>query len=193
MQRFDVLNAIAARIGARSYLEIGVRNGETFGRVRVDHRVGVDPGPGTAATVPTTSEQYWRETDELFDIVFVDGDHSREAALADAVAALRRIRPGGAVVLHDCSPPLAVYEAPLMCGGVWRAWVELRASHPLGASAFVVDTDLGCGVLGGPWPEVEAPRPPVEAADAPWDDLDRNRAAWLNLVTSDAFLERIRG
>jgi hypothetical protein len=89
-------------------------------------------------------------------------------------------------VFHDCSPPKAIYERLDHCGTVWRAWVELRRERP---GSFVVDTDLGCGVIG-PW-EQPCLAPPATAPDAPWEMLDERRAAWLNLVSPDRFLELI--
>lgn len=86
--RPDRLNALAAAVSARSYLEIGVSRGSTFLRVDVARKVGVDPlfrfdaeahaGPGVEFH-RMTSDAYFarRETArERFDLIYLDGLHA---------------------------------------------------------------------------------------------------------------------
>jgi len=54
----------------------------------------------------------------VFDLVFIDGDHSYESVMADARMAAEVIRPGGLLVFHDYGRP----QDP----GVTRAVDELR-------------------------------------------------------------------
>ena len=89
----------------------------------------------------------------LFDLVFVDGLHSAPQVLRDARAALRWLRPGGAVVLHDANPRTSAEAAfpmpvgwPLAWNGDgWRAVLALRAD--VGVDVAVGDFDFGCAVL----------------------------------------------
>jgi predicted O-methyltransferase YrrM len=46
-----------------------------------------------------------------FDLLFVDGDHTRAGALADLEAFLPRLREGGDVLIHDCYPEMEVQQA----------------------------------------------------------------------------------
>lgn len=199
MHRSELLNLIARRIGAKTYLEIGVYSGASFNAVEVQHKVGVDPAPGSVATIYQESDRYFEDLapDVRFDLVFVDGLHTREQAGRDIQNALAHLAPGGVVVVHDCDPPTEASagqaEVPgIWCGEVWRAWVHFRATHPLGRTAFVVDTNLGCGVIGGPWPGQDGPVPLPEDADESFDQLRANRAAWLNLVSVDGFTALIQ-
>lgn len=57
----------------------------------------------------------------VFDLAFIDGDHSYEAVLGDADMASRLLRPGGLIVFHD-------YGRPGSDVGVTRAVDELLAS-----------------------------------------------------------------
>lgn len=198
MLRYDVINEVARKIGARTYLEIGVQSGDTFRRVEVAKKVGVDPHDGSQATVFKTSEAFFEtpEADGPWDLVFVDGLHERGAALADLWASAARLSPRGAIVVHDCSPPTKESASPTLsagtwCGEVWRAWVEFCAIHPLGASSFVVDTDLGCGVLGGTWSPVRRPVPSPGDADLPWEEFAARRRELLGLVSPAEFLARL--
>ena len=69
--RADVINFYAKKIGAKSYLEIGVQTGATFHAVQIDHKVGVDPDPHSEATIHTTSDLFFSLNGEKFDIIFV--------------------------------------------------------------------------------------------------------------------------
>jgi SAM-dependent methyltransferase len=199
MNRWHLLNRIAARLGARSYLEIGVQRGDTFSRIEVERRVGVDPDPSSAATIHEPSDSYFARLDlaraELgsaaptFDLAFIDGLHHREQVVRDVEGAIRHLSPGGVVVVHDCNPPTEkaggrAICSGVWCGDVWRGWIDLRRS--LNREAFVVDTDLGCGViLPGD------PLPPLGEESPSWTSFAADRAGWLRLVSVEWAQRRI--
>jgi predicted O-methyltransferase YrrM len=47
-----------------------------------------------------------RETGESYDLIFLDGDHRLKTVVAEIPMALRRLRPGGFLLLHDFFPGL---------------------------------------------------------------------------------------
>jgi predicted O-methyltransferase YrrM len=47
-----------------------------------------------------------RESGESYDLIFLDGDHRLKTVAAEIPAALRRLRPGGFLLLHDFFPGL---------------------------------------------------------------------------------------
>ena len=47
-----------------------------------------------------------REPGESYDLIFLDGDHRLKTVVAEIPAALRRLRPGGFLLLHDYFPDL---------------------------------------------------------------------------------------
>ena len=188
MLRVDVLNRIASNIGAEHYLEIGVQGGETFRNVAVSHKVGVDPTTSSAATIHEPSDKFFSTLDPsvTFDLVFVDGLHHADQVERDVDNAIKHLTPGGVIVCHDCNPPTEDSASRSQCGGVWcgdvwRAWVALRAR--LDARMFVVDTDLGCGVI---IPDAD-PSPLDRDPPTTWGEFARDRAHWLNLITVAAF------
>lgn len=194
MNRWTLLNRIATQLDARTYLEIGVQAGHAFSQVEVEQKVGVDPDPRSAATLHMTSDAYFASLDEScsaerFDLVFVDGLHHREQVVRDVQNAIRYLSPGGAIVVHDCDPPNERAGGRAMCSGVWcgdvwRGWIDLR--RVLDREAFVVDTDLGCGVI------LEGdPTPPASEADPSWAEFAADRAGWLNLRTVAEAASRI--
>lgn len=59
----------------------------------------------------TSSQAANNFTDTLVDFIFVDGDHSYEATLADCEAYYPFLKPGGFFCGHDYSSIQAVYDA----------------------------------------------------------------------------------
>ncbi len=148
--RYDILTALAQQLGAKDYLEIGVQRGETFTRIPVANKVGVDPDTGSAATHHMTSDAFFDQNKQQFDLVFIDGLHLSEQVLRDVENSMKVLRPGGVILLHDCNPPTEGAGSRSMCSGVWcgdvwRAWGELSAMFD--GFFACADTDLGCGLI----------------------------------------------
>ncbi|HSB55286.1 MAG TPA: class I SAM-dependent methyltransferase, partial [Gemmatimonadales bacterium] len=79
------------------------------------------------------------ESGDPFDLIFLDGDHRLETVVAEIPLALRRLRPGGLVLLHDFFPGLrALWPDGKVIDGPERAVRRLRragwpiAARPLG-------------------------------------------------------------
>jgi SAM-dependent methyltransferase len=135
MHRTEIIQAFIDRIGARVYLEIGVKRGDTFLSIRAPHKIAVDPAPRISRRSRVRSwirnprnlfNRYFHvESDAFFsapprrldreglDIVFVDGLHTHEQSLRDVRNTLRYLNPGGAVLLHDCNPGSEEAASPL--------------------------------------------------------------------------------
>jgi hypothetical protein len=87
----------------------------------------------------------------LYDMVFVDAWHTSECSVRDLQFALGALRPGGTLVVHDCSPARKELAAPQFHGGNWCgvtyfAYVDFLFSHPE-LAYYTVDSDCGCGVI----------------------------------------------
>ena len=150
MTRWEIINAIIADRGYKSFLEIGTKYGETITRVNVPVKVSVDPDPRTGATFLMTSDEYFRDHRERFDIVFVDGLHECGQAFRDVENALRILNKGGVIVMHDCHPLAEEMQEPyrgqfFWTGDVWKAFVKARAELPY--EIYVIDQDFGCGII----------------------------------------------
>jgi len=89
------------------------------------------------------------------DIALVDPFHTHAQSLRDIAEVWRRLRPGGAIVVHDCLPDQPSLVSPGYVGGPWcgetyRAFVDFAWSR---ADPFVtVDVDYGCGIIAKPGP-----------------------------------------
>jgi len=130
--RIEIVRQALDAVGARRYLELGVKDGVCFRAIEAETKVAVDPH--FAFRVPlgsrlrtllgktegvlhfgTTSDVFFdRHATRLapFDVVFVDGLHTYEQAYRDVVNALGVLRPGGLVVVHDCNPQSAAAAVP---------------------------------------------------------------------------------
>ena len=214
MQRYELLTRLARHLGARSYLEIGVQQGVTFHQIPVTRKVGVDPDPGSAATVKLTSDAFFAQNQEAFDLIFIDGLHQAEQVIKDIHNALDILRAGGVLVVHDCDPPTERSGQPepcsgVWCGDVWKAWgfLQLQLMDHL---FLCVDTDLGCGLIfphatmtGMLEAGVKLPLRAVSEAEVPfllieeqiqgmtWTDFRSMRQEYLRLIPVDQALDLI--
>ena len=96
----------------RDVLEIGTGLGVSTRALASSYNrlCTVDPDPWVAEHVVPALREFdvWHEAEipeewdrREFDLVFIDGDHSEEAVLADLRRTLPLLRRGGLVVLHD--------------------------------------------------------------------------------------------
>lgn len=116
MQHSEVINRIAERLSAKSYLEIGVETGVTFRKVTIADKVGVDPDlkvdPSSLDGVfySNFSDAFFEKlrAGEIerdgFDVIFIDGLHTFEQSLRDLLNAIEFLRPGGVIVIDDVRP-----------------------------------------------------------------------------------------
>lgn len=104
MKRWDLINALIKKFDYKTYLEIGVNNGDCFKRIDIDYKIGVDPNPQSKATLIMTSDEFFQKPSMLFDIVFIDGLHESSQVNKDIEHALKILSYNGTIVVHDCNP-----------------------------------------------------------------------------------------
>ena len=118
LSRAAVLNGITALFPEPRYLEIGVSRGDTFFAVQAAQKVAVDPR--FAFDVPVAKEKYQNavfhevdsdvyfgqiaEQDQKFDVIFIDGMHTFEAALRDFSNSIEFLSQDGVIVIDDVIP-----------------------------------------------------------------------------------------
>lgn len=199
MNRTSLINSLIAKIGAKSYLEIGVHRGENFNRICCANRMAVDPTPmqekcGEYKFFHGTSDAFFDEIadDYAFDVIFIDGLHTAAQVKLDITNAMKRLAPGGFIVCHDMNPQLEEHQTPEYNGGHWngdgwKAFVDLRANLQSWNFA-TVDTDEGCGII---WKGVGNTF--VNGHELNWGNFAQNRARWLNLISVPQFINDILG
>jgi Methyltransferase domain len=115
------INALAAHLNAKRYLEIGVSTGTTFQDVAIAERTGADPAFAfdihsltneTTRLLPQTSDSFFatEPMSSLFDIVFIDGLHTFEQVVRDFSNAILHTHSRSVIVIDDTLPD-DVYSA----------------------------------------------------------------------------------
>jgi hypothetical protein len=106
--RYEVVNTIIDTYNYNSYLEIGVENGFTFKNIKLDmsKKVGVDPDPTYKEDniILKTSDDFFKENNKIFDIIFIDGMHQLEYVYNDFFNAINCLTPKGSIVIDDVLP-----------------------------------------------------------------------------------------
>jgi SAM-dependent methyltransferase len=178
MYRTELINYLARLRNAKRYLEIGVGGEEqNFAQVGCERKVGVDPRPVT--TFQGTSDDFFAQNEDEFDIIFIDGLHTEEQVSRDIANAYRCLATGGIILLHDCMPPDAWHqrepeafqEGESWNGTVWKA--VLREFNRAIYKCTLLDMDWGCGLI-------DTAKRQVPVCRALPDELDyEQHYAWL--------------
>jgi hypothetical protein len=199
LSRADVINALIARHGYRSYLEIGVNTqaqpGWSHDSIAIETKHGVDPNPAVGATFPVTSDEFFeRFASQTYDIVFVDGLHLFEQAYRDIVNSLVWLNENGTIVVHDCKPEQELTQrrervSDVWHGDVWKAILKLRLEAPE-LEIFTVDTDEGCSIIR------RGAQLLMQVDDSPedmytWDFYKTHRDEILQLIDVQEFKRRL--
>lgn len=117
MYYLDFLDQVHQRLRPETYLEVGIRNGDSLALSRC-RSVGIDPAylikaelDGDIALFRTTSDEYFARPEPLaatggrpFELCFIDGMHLFEYALRDFINAERHSRARGLIVFDDVLP-----------------------------------------------------------------------------------------
>ncbi len=198
MNRVDIIQTAVDSIGAKTYLEIGVRSGESFLPIICEKKIGVDPyfvNIGRFSSkehskytylFEETSDKYFENHAEAFDVAFIDGLHTYEQSLRDASNCLKWMNEGGLVILHDCNPTsenMTNGKSPDFTGDVWKTIVSLRSNPFL--RVCVLDCDYGVGVVSKGFSNNHLNLSIEDIAHMSYSDLENDRKNLLNLIAPE--------
>ena len=152
---YQILNHAHGIVKPACYIEIGVASGKSLALARSGtYAIGIDPTATTADDLffhspeaetivfPTTSNKFFSIFDvvastnhPVFNMAFIDGDHTFEQALLDFIHLERMADPSSAIFIHDCLPvDSKVAEkqrtTKFWCGDVWRIIPCLKELRP---------------------------------------------------------------
>jgi hypothetical protein len=202
-----VNRALARRNRATLYVEIGVRDGESFRLARADNRIGIDPDRWPSMATLEPEEQFFEMTsDEFFDlqsdtvlgeasvdVALLDGLHEFRQVLRDFHNLERFMRPDGVVIVDDCNPLSAERASDVPVGGAWNGDVWKLAAYLVAERpdlhVTTIDADEGVGVITG----FAGPKPAVDDAiiekykSLPYGHLEASRSQILNLRPPSSF------
>jgi hypothetical protein len=101
--RISVVNSALAMINPRGkYLEIGCAYNDLFNSVITNDKVGVDPALG--GTLRMTSDDFFQQNKDFFDVIFIDGFHTYEQVKKDAINSASHLTKEGVILFHDFLP-----------------------------------------------------------------------------------------
>lgn len=220
MDRIKVINEFINKMKYEKYIELGTSTGVCFLRVNAKKKLAVDPEMRISRSKRfkalfrnphnLKNEYYEMTSDNFFhkkknylkemkpDIVFVDGLHTYEQSLNDVRNALKVVKPGGIVLMHDCNPIHELAAAPASSieevkknapqdwngdwnGDVWKAFVHLK-DELKSKNFFTLNTDCGIGVIPVSSKQInEKLKPEPGYKNLPFSYLAQNRESLLNL------------
>ena len=145
--RWDLIQHIINKYNYTTYLEIGCDKNQSFSKVIIDKKVGVDPISG--GTIRDTSDNFFNKNEEKFDIIFIDGLHHYEQVIKDVYNSLDILNDNGHILIHDCLPRTIAHQAipryrGSWNGDVWKSIVELRTKKNL--EVLTCEIDFGVGI-----------------------------------------------
>lgn len=193
MTRYEVIQHIINMNKYESYLEIGVEGSECFDKIKCTKKVGVDPA---GATFTMTSDQFFAQNKDKFDVIFIDGLHTFEQAQKDLTNSIHALSKYGTIVMHDCLPATereqsstVLYGEP-WTGPVWKVFAWAR-QNILDASMFTVNTDHGMGVIHSNG-NIRLDNHDHLYTDLPysWTTFVAQKQELLNIISVDEFLKR---
>ena len=146
--RWDLIKYLIEKKGYKNYLEIGCDQNQLFSKVSIDNKVGVDPVSG--GNIRKTSDDFFKENNSRFDIVFIDGLHTYEQVKRDILNSIHFLEKDGIILVHDCMPDSlgkqAVPRYKMQWNGdVWKSIVDLRQMENL--DIYTCEMDQGIGII----------------------------------------------
>jgi hypothetical protein len=179
---YKALRELATTMNPQTYLEIGVREGDSLKEVLANGSVervvlcdtwgdeygGTDKGSHdhilplvkdveSVEFLDGDSKELIPQLDELFDIITVDGDHSLLGCLTDMENSWRLLAQGGAMLVDDLCHPAHTYLEAL-----FQAFVTEKSAQIV---VFDLKNGHGLGILRKPTREEECESSSPEDAD----------------------------
>jgi hypothetical protein len=146
--RIEIIQEIINQKKFQNYLEIGCDQDENFSQITIKKKIGVDPKCG--GTHRMTSDKFFENNEEKFDIIFLDGLHTYEQTIKDINNSIKSVTNDGLIMIHDCLPKKIWNQVvPRLYGhwngDVWKAIVEARTfSH---VDTLTCTADHGLGII----------------------------------------------
>ena len=146
--RTEIIQNIINKKNYEKYLEIGCDKDDNFSKIQAKIKIGVDPQRG--GTTRMTSDEFFKNNNENFDIIFLDGLHTYEQTIKDIQNSLNTISNGGIILIHDCLPKKIWNQiVPRVYGhwngDVWKAIVHSRTFEK--ADTYTIIADHGLGII----------------------------------------------
>ena len=132
----EFLSLISSWVRPECYLELGVRAGVNFQTIakHCKKAIGVDTSP-PPFELSSNMEYHTMYTDEyfesldkdiMFDMVFIDADHSHQQSLKDFLNVKDRVIKDGFIFFHDTYPYNEKLFVPNLCNDVYKTALYIK-------------------------------------------------------------------
>jgi len=186
--RWDLINKLLSKSDGpdTNYLEIGIDYRNNLDRIVAGTKDTVDPF--REAKYKMTSDEFFTlRPESMYDVIFIDGLHTRDQVHKDVINSLIRIKSNGYVVCHDCSPWGPEVLSPMMGGTCWEAIAQLRLRPDL--DIYTVDIDTGVSVITD-----NSNTNPVDSSILPleftYEYVSKHRHKLLNLISYEEYINK---
>lgn len=135
----EFLSFMASYIKPELYLELGVRCGTNFRTVSkfCKKSIAVDINPYVGPIIDNmefhqkTTDSFFENLDPniLFDMVFIDADHSHEQSLKDFNNVKDHVINDGFIFLHDTYPCNYIYLEKSVCNDVYKTAFYIKTHY----------------------------------------------------------------
>ena len=206
MKRYDFINALIKKNKYNTYLEIGVRDNRCFDKIKIKDKSGVDPMKDeweknmradwdhekVFVKYRMTSDEYFANHTEKYDIIFIDGLHENEQVYRDIQNSLKVLNPNGSIIMHDCLPQkeehqIVPRQSNYWNGDVWKAFVRVRNERK-DVEMSVIDTDCGLGFIQFKDLKIPAISGKVELD---WKNYEKHKESWMNIKSISKIVEEL--
>ena len=148
LYRWDLIQYLIDKYSFKKYLEIGCDDDASFSKIKIEKKIGVDPFSG--GTIRDTSDNFFKNNNDFFDIIFIDGLHIYDQVIKDINNSLKFLNKDGFILIHDCLPRTKAHQAipryrGSWNGDVWKAIVEMRTKKDV--ETYTCKIDYGIGVI----------------------------------------------
>lgn len=144
MYHLEIINYLINKYNYKSYLEIGVYDGNNFNGINCNNKESCDPcvcnvHVNCNLTYKMTSDEMFEQMpdDKKYDIIFIDGMHDQEYVDRDIINSMKHLNKNGIICLHDTVPPsknaATKYDTykddrGTWCGDVFKSIIKLHNS-----------------------------------------------------------------
>lgn len=131
----EIILNIAKGLNCNNYLEIGCGTGRGISRISefVNNCIGVDVIDGRLEKnfqfIKCTSDIFFKDNVEIFDVIFIDGDHHYEVVKKDFENSLKFLSEYGVIFLHDNDPIEKKYTDQKFCGDSYKIIDYIYENH----------------------------------------------------------------
>ncbi len=142
MNHLEVINKLIEKYNYKSYLEIGIYDGDNFSKVNIENKESNDISSSNLKyidklTYEMSSDEmfYYMPKDKKYDIIFIDGMHEEQFVDRDIINSMKHLNKGGVICIHDVIPrnkdvQISYYDKEQIIGewngDVWKSITKLQ-------------------------------------------------------------------